>query len=184
MKKNKILNMERNQGRERYLFLKRTLLITLILSFFPLFIIRMSEAQEPSPKLNRPDSRMDSQRTRMKPPPLDLTEEQVKTLENLRHAYIEEAMPISRELLALKIALRYLLSDPNVQPRILFDHQRKISALQARLEELFLSYQVKARAVFTKEQWERLPEGWGFEMSLRNEIPVAETGRRYKKGPQ
>jgi hypothetical protein len=93
-----------------------------------------------------------------------------------------EAMPMRMELLALKIDLRYLLSNPNVQPQILFDHQRKISALQARLEELSLSYQVKARSVFTKEQWERLPEGWAFEMGLGHEIPIMDIGRRPKKG--
>jgi len=177
MKNSKILNTERNQGRERCLFLKRTFLITLILSFVPLFIIRMSEAQTPFPKPNRPDSTTDSQRMRMKPPALDFTAEQVKTLENLRHAYMAEAMPMMTELLALRIGLRYLLSDPNIQARILFDHQRKISALQSRLEELFLSYQVKTRSVFTKEQWERLPEGWG----LRNHIACSPGGRvKYK----
>ena len=114
----------------------------------------------------------------MKPHALGLTEEQAKTLENLRQAYMAEAIPISTELLALKIALRYLLSDPNVQPQILFDHQRKISALQARLEELSLSYQVKARSVFRKEQLERLPQGWAYEMGLGYEIPISRHGYR------
>ena len=118
----------------------------------------------------------------MKHPELDLTEEQAKTLENFRNAYMVEAMPMRTELLALKINMRYLLSDPNARPQILFNHQRKISALQARLEELSLFYQVKARSVFTKEQLGRLPQGWAFEMGLEYEIPVMDTGRRYKRG--
>jgi hypothetical protein len=92
-----------------------------------------------------------------------------------------EASPIRTGLFALKIELRHLLSDPNVQPQILFDQQRRISALQAKLEELSLSYQIKARLVFTREQLERLPRGWVFEMGLGYEIPMMDKGRRSKK---
>ncbi len=125
--------------------------------------------------------RMDSQGMRMKPPSLGLTEEQAKTLERLRCTFIAEAIPIRTELFSLRIDLRQLLSVPNVRPQILFDQQRKISALQAKLEELSLSYQVKAREVFTKEQLERLPEGWAFEMGLGHDIPIMDMGRRFKK---
>jgi len=110
-----------------------------------------------------------------------LTEAQKKALETLRRAYMAEATPIRASLFALKIELRHLLSDPNVQPQILFDQQRKISALQAKLEELSLSYQIKARLVFTKEQLERLPQGWVFEMGLGYEIPMMDKGRRSEK---
>jgi len=171
-------NTTRNIGKERYSSLYRGIFLTLIVFLLTLFAIGILQAQEPFPKVNRPNSRMDSQRMHMKPPVLGLTEEQAKTLENLRQAYMAEAIPISTELLALKIALRYLLSDPNVQPQILFDHQRKISALQARLEELSLSYQVKARSVFRKEQLERLPQGWAYEMGLGYEIPISRHGYR------
>jgi hypothetical protein len=57
----------------------------------------------------------------------------------------------------LRIELRFAVSDPQVQPQALLDKQRKFSALQARLENLLFSYQVKARAIFTKEQFERFP---------------------------
>jgi len=178
MKNSKILNMERNQGKERYSSFQRGLFITLILSLLVLFSVRISKAQEPFPKMNRPNLRMDRPGMHKPPAALDLTQEQVKTLDNLHHTYMAEAMPIRTELLALKIDLRYLLSNPNVQPQILFDHQRKISALQARLEELSLSYQVKARSVFRKEQLERLPQGWAYEMGLGYEIPISHHGYR------
>ena len=129
-----------------------------MLSLLAFFIIRISEAQEAFPKLNRPNSRMDSQGMPMKPPASYVTEEQAKALDSLCRSYVAEARPIRTELFALRIELRHLLSDPNVRPQILFDRQRKISALQAKLEELSLSYQVKARSIFTKEQLERLPE--------------------------
>jgi DNA-binding response OmpR family regulator len=177
-------NIQRNNGKRRYPSLQRGIFFALMLFLLTLSIIRISEAQEPFPKLNRPNLRMDSRGTCWESSSLALTEAQKKALETLRHAYMAEAIPIRTGLFALKIELRHLLSDPNVQPQMLFDQQRKISALQAKLEELSLSYQVKARSVFTKEQLERLPQGWVFEMGLGYEIVIMDTGRRSKKGLQ
>jgi CheY-like chemotaxis protein len=177
-------NIQRNNGKGRYPSLQRGIFSALMLFLLTLSIIRISEAQEPFPKLNRPNLRMDSQGTCWESSSLALTEAQKKALETLRRAYMAEAIPIRTGLFALKIELRHLLSDPNVQPQILFDQQRKISALQAKLEELSLSYQVKARSVFTKEQLERLPEGWAFQMGLGHEIIIMGIGKRSKKGLQ
>jgi Spy/CpxP family protein refolding chaperone len=141
--------------------------------------MKVSEAQRSNTK---PNLRIDGHGTCWDSSSFALTEAQRKALETLRHAYMAEAIPIRTGLFALRIELRHLLSDPNIQPQILFDQQRKISALQAKLEELFLSYQVKARSIFTKEQLERLPQGWAFEMGLGYEIPIMDTGRRFKKG--
>jgi Spy/CpxP family protein refolding chaperone len=156
-----------------------TILIALIL-----ISIKGSEAQRTLPSNSKPNLRMGSQGTCWESSSFALTEAQSKALETLRRAYMAEAIPIRTGLFALRIELRHLLSDPNVQPQILFDQQRKISALQAKLEELSLSYQVKARSIFTKEQLERLPQGWAFEMGLGYEIPIMDTGRRSKKGLQ
>ena len=127
---------------------------------------------------------MDSQGTCWESSSFALTETQKKALETLRRAYMAEAIPIRTGLFTLKIELRHLLSDPNVQPQILFDQQGKISVLQAKIEELSLSYQIKARSIFTKEQLERLPQGWAFEMGLGHEIPIMDIGRRSRKGLQ
>jgi hypothetical protein len=156
-----------------------TILIALIL-----INIKVSEAQRTFPSNTKQNLRMDSQGTCWDSSSFALTETQRKVLETLRRAYMGKAIPIRTELFALKIELRHLLLDPNVQPQILFEQQRKISALQAKLEELSLSYQVKARLIFTKEQMERLPQGWGFEMGLGYEIPIMDKGRRSRKGLQ
>jgi len=157
-------NIQRNNGKERDSSILRRIFIALILSLLTLSIIQISAAQESFPKMNRPNLRMDSQETCLESLSPSLTEDQKKKLEILLRTYIAEARPISTELFVLRIQLRYLLSNPNVQPRILFDQQRRISALQAKLEELSLSYQVKARSVFTKEQLEQLPQGWAFNI--------------------
>jgi hypothetical protein len=160
----------------RELSLMVTILIALIL-----INIKVSEAQRTFPYDTKPNLSGDRQGACWEFSTFALTEAQKKTLETLRRAYMAEVIPMRRELFALRIELRHLLSDPNVQPQILFDRQRKISALQARFEELSLSYQVKARPIFTKEQLERLPQGWVFEMGLGYEIPMMDKGRRSRK---
>jgi hypothetical protein len=173
------------KGKERYSSLQRAIFIGLILSLLALFIIRMSEAQESFPKMNRPNFRIiDSKKACLESLSLSLTEDQKKALDSLRRSYMAETRPVKAEVFSLKINLRHLLSDPNVQPEILFDQQRKISALQAKLEELSLLYQVKARSVLTKGQWKQLPEGWAFEMGLGHEIVIMDIGKRSKKGLQ
>ena len=164
--------------------MRRSTLIATILIAFILVNIKISDAQRTFTSDTKPNLRMDSQGTCWESTSFALTEAQKKALETLRRAYMAEAIPIRTGLFALRIELRHLLLDPNVQPQILFDQQRKISALQAKLEELSLSYQIKARSIFTKEQLEQLPQGWAFEMGLGYEIPIMDTGRRPKRGLQ
>jgi len=164
--------------------MRRSTFIATILIAFILANIKISDAQRTFPSDTKPNLRMDSQGTCWESSSFALTEAQKKALETLRRAYMAEAIPIRTGLFALRIELRHLLLDPNVQPQILFDQQRKISALQAKLEELSLSYQIKARSIFTKEQLEQLPQGWAFEMGLGYEIPIVDMGRKSKKGLQ
>ena len=94
-----------------------------------------------------------------KDPSITFSEAQAKELESLQRAYLEEAKPLWNELRDLRLELRFAFSDPQVHPQALLNKQRKFSALQARLENLSFFYQVKARAIFTKEQLERFPAG-------------------------
>jgi hypothetical protein len=88
---------------------------------------------------------------------LGLTEAQQKKLESLLSAYASEAFPLSMEIMSLRFELRYLIRDSSVQPKILLDRQKKILELQTKLDDLSLSYRIKARSVFIKEQLEQLP---------------------------
>ncbi len=158
--------------------------MVMILIALILINIKVSEAQRPFPSNTKPNLRTDSQGTCWESSTFALTEAQKKALEILRRAYMAETSPIRTGLFALRIELRHLLSDPNVQSQILFEQQKKISTLQAKLEKLSLSYQVKAKSIFTKEQLEQLPQGWTFEIGLGYEIPMMDKGRRSKKGLQ
>jgi Spy/CpxP family protein refolding chaperone len=131
------------------------------------------EAQQPFSKQDKPILRSGSQKAySSQSSGLVLTKEQAKALEVLHHAYMAEAMPLRRELLPLRVELRYSLQNQNVQSKALLDLQKRISELQAQLESLSLSYQIKTRSLLTKEQLERLPENClpgvdtGFEMMI------------------
>ncbi len=158
----------------------RLTFLTVSLFLFVLLWIRPLEAQESSISRDKAVLRVDSQKVSQRSSSLDLTEAQKKSLEELRSMYAKEAIPMKTSLLALKIELRHSLRDPNVQPQILLGQQKKISALRAKLEELSLSYQVKARSIFTKEQLERLLQGWAVDLGLANETPGTDRFYRLK----
>jgi hypothetical protein len=112
-------------------------------------------------------------------PSITFTEEQAETLANLQRAYFKEVKPLWSELRDSRIELRFAASDPRVQPQTLLDKQQKFSALQARFENHLFSYQVKARAIFTKEQFERLPANCPLKMR-----PGLGRGKGMGRGPQ
>jgi Spy/CpxP family protein refolding chaperone len=143
--------------RERLLVEK--FLFGLLLFLSATLNVQSLEAQQPFPKQDKPLFRSGNQKGYSQFLDLALTKEQAKALEILRQAYMAEAMPLRRELLPLRVELRYSLQNPNVQPKTLLDLQKRISELQSQLESLSLSYQIKARSLLTKEQLERLPEG-------------------------
>ena len=132
------------------------IIFALTLSLLPLFEIQPSKGQPPFVPQNRAVSRMGGQET-WKSSDLALTGAQKKILESLQCAYASETLPLRLELMSLRFELRHLIRDQNVQPKVLLDRQRKISKLQARLDDLSLSYQIKARSIFTKEQLEQIP---------------------------
>jgi len=91
-------------------------------------------------------------------PSILFTVEQAEKLAHLQHAYSEEAKPLWGELRDLRLELRFAMSDPRIQTEALLDKQRKLSVIQAKLENLFFSYQIKARPIFTEEQLNRFPK--------------------------
>jgi hypothetical protein len=112
-------------------------------------------------------------------PSITFTKEQAEKLAHLQQGYLEEAKPLWGEMRDLRIELRFAVSDPQVPPQALLEKQRKFSALQARLENLLFSYQVRARAIFTKEQFERFPADCPLKMGTGYRV-----GGGLGKGPQ
>jgi len=133
----------------------RNILIVFLL--ITAFSVQPLEAQRTFSSQNMPSLKKESHGAFWQSSSIGLTEAQIKELESLQQAFIAEAMPLRRELMSLRFELRHLIRDPNVGPEILLDRQRKISKVQTKLDSLSLSYLVKARSVFTKDQLEQLP---------------------------
>jgi Spy/CpxP family protein refolding chaperone len=125
-----------------------------------------SKAQPPFHPQSKPMLRMDGQDACWESADLGLTEVQKKALKTLQRTYASEALPLRMELIAFRFELRHLIRDPNVQPKILLDWQKKISELQAKLNDLSLSYQIKARSIFTKEQFAKFPQDCSLGMEV------------------
>jgi len=141
----------------------------------------ISETEQPSFSPNRSFLRNRVKGTCWKDPAITFSEEQTRELEGLQHAYLAEAKPLWSELRNFQLELRFAVSDPRVQPQVLLDKQRKFSSLQAQFENLLFSYQVKARAIFTKEQLERFPSDCPLKMGPAYGMRKG-MGKRAQKG--
>lgn len=161
----------------RFTFLMVIPVLLILLSVIP------SGAQITSPLHNKPSVKMEGYGAFWQSSSLGLSEAQIKELESLRKAFMAEAMPLRREIISLGFELRYLILDPNVRSKILLDRQKKISELRAKLDNLSLSYQIKARSILTKEQLEQLSQdcSLGMETEFAMGMGIG-TGKRPTKG--
>ncbi len=178
-------NIHGGNGKQRYSSLQCGILILMILmlSLLTLLGIQIPEAQERSPKLDRPSLRMDSQGRCWKSPSFGLTEEQIRALESLQRAYQAETASKYRELMVCRIELQCYLLDKNVKPQDLMERHKKLLSLQTELETLSFSYQMKARSILTKEQLDRLPQDCFLEMGIGYGTGVG-IGRGSRRGPR
>jgi len=140
-----------------------------------------SEAQQPKVPMGRSFSETQPKGACRIDPSITFSEAQVKELESLQRAYLEEVKPLWSELRDLRLELRFAVSDPQVQPQALLDKQRRMSSIQAKLENLRFSYLIKARAIFTKEQLERFPPDCPLKMGTGNGMRKG-LGRGLQKG--
>jgi hypothetical protein len=157
--------------------------ILIMFLIFTLFDIQPSKAQPPFYSQNDSGWRMRGEETCWQSSDLVLTETQTKALGNLQYVYVAEAIPLRKELMSIKFELRHLIRDPNVSSKVLFDRQKKISELQLKLDNLSLSYQIKARSILTKEQLEQLPDDCSLGMSLEYEMRTG-AGKGPRRGPR
>ncbi len=121
-----------------------------------MFSVQHSTAQPPFHHRSKSMLKMDGQDFYRRLSQLGLTDAQRKAFKVLLQAYTSEALPLRIKLMSARFELLHLIRDPNVQPKILLDRQKKISEFQADLNCLFLSYLIKARSIMTKEQLEQL----------------------------
>jgi len=124
---------------------------TVISYLLGIFGLQLLNAQPPFHHQSEPMLKMDGQDFYRRFSHLGLTEAQKKALKNLLQTYASEALPLRMRLMSARFELLHLIRDPNVRPKILLDRRKKISEFQADLNNLFLSYLIKARSIMTKE---------------------------------
>jgi DNA-binding response OmpR family regulator len=172
-----------NVRKETRVYRPERIFLAIIFFILVIFGVQPSKAQPPFYSPNKPPLRSESQGACWQSSDLVLTETQTKTLGNLQCAFGAEAMPVRKELMSVRFELRHLIRDPNVPSKVLYDRQKKISELQVKLDNLSLSYQIKARSILTKEQLEQLPQDCSLGMSPEYDMLIG-IGRGPRRGPR
>ncbi|NWF91639.1 MAG: response regulator [Syntrophaceae bacterium] len=159
--------------------------IALVFVFFVLifFNLQYPGAEEISYAQYRPSFKSEVKRDCSRSLSTFLTEEQFNALKDIQNAFYAETAPIRRDLMISSIEIRQLISDPRIEAKILLDRQKRILQLQSKLENLSLSYQMKARSIFTNEQLDRLP--WDCMLGMGTEFGInVGIGRGPRRGPR
>jgi CheY-like chemotaxis protein len=175
-------DMPLNIRKEKGQYLSRGTVFAIMLFILIPFYVQPSKAQLPFNPQNKLMLRLDSQEACWQSPDLALSEAQKKELESLQRAYIAEAKPLRMALVLLRLELRHLLRYQNIQSNVLLDRQKKISELQAKIDNLSLSFQIKARSILTKEQFEQLSQDCSLGISPEYEILIG-IGRGPRREP-
>ena len=160
--------------------MKKLTLTVVILIALILATIKTSEAQRTFSPSAQPDSGIPGREACWQSSLLRLTEDQVKALQSIQQSYTSEVMFLRREFMLLRLELRHLIKDQNAPSKTLLERQRRISDLQGKLDSLFLSYQIRARSIFTKEQLEQLPEDCtlGMETGFGTDVGIGRGARK------
>lgn len=93
------------------------------------------------------------------PPGLNLTQEQTERLQNLHDQFFKETATLRTDLRKKQLALETLLIEPSVDGDAAGKLQADISALESRLDQKRMQYQIEARKILTPDQLAELPPG-------------------------
>ena len=92
---------------------------------------------------------------------LNLTAEQSRNLNAHQQDFLKEALPIRNELAIKALEFRTLLAQSSTDKSKVKAKQQEIFALQKKLQEKSLAYELDARDILTPEQISMLPPGCG-----------------------
>lgn len=88
---------------------------------------------------------------------LNLTEEQITSLKDLREKFLQDTLPWRNELVIKRMDLQDLLRRPETDPGRVLNKQREVSELESKIQERMVSYQLEMRKVLNPEQIRLLP---------------------------
>jgi len=117
-------------------------------------------------------------------PGLNLTPDQTRAFTDLQNEFRGKITPLNQALTQKQLEKERLLAEKTPDGTALEKVQAEISSLEAELNQIGLSYQLKARTILTAEQLSRVPNGCGFGFyGLRTGYPAGYgTGYGYGRG--
>jgi Spy/CpxP family protein refolding chaperone len=102
---------------------------------------------------------------------LNLTPEQKAKFQELRRKFIGENAQLIGDLVAKRLELRSLWTDPKADSQAILAKERELKDLQNRMEDKIVQYRLEARNSLTPEQIEKLGMmrgmGFGFDRGFR-----------------
>ncbi len=93
---------------------------------------------------------------------LNLTDEQMARLQELREVYLRDTLAWRNELVIKRFDLRDLLHNPQADVNQVLAKQREVSDLESKIQERAVLNQLEMRKVLTPDQIKLLPPGFGF----------------------
>jgi len=91
---------------------------------------------------------------------LSLTPEQEAKFKEIRRMFIRENAQIIGALVAKRLELRSLWTDPKSDPNAILDKERELGALQIQMRDKVAQAMVEARKILTPEQIENWKPEW------------------------
>jgi Spy/CpxP family protein refolding chaperone len=88
---------------------------------------------------------------------LNLSGDQIAALQNLRQGFLHDTLPWRNDLVVKRMDLQDLLRQPKADPEQVLSRQREVSALESKIQERMIVYQLEIRKVLTPEQVRLLP---------------------------
>jgi Spy/CpxP family protein refolding chaperone len=88
---------------------------------------------------------------------LNLTGGQIAALQKLRLGFLSDTLPWRNDLVIKRMDLQDLLRQPQADSEQVLSKQREVSALESKIQERMVIYQLEIRKVLTPEQIRLLP---------------------------
>ena len=94
-------------------------------------------------------------------PNVNLTADQTAKFTTRQQTFLNEILPLRNELAAKTMELRTLMAQPEADVAKITAKQRETFALQQKLQEKSMTYQLDSRSILTPQQLTALPPGCG-----------------------
>ncbi len=90
-----------------------------------------------------------------------LTPEQKAKFREMRRMFIRENAQLIGALVAKRLEIRSLWTDPKSDPKAILDQEKELRALQNQMKDKVILAMLEARKILTPEQIEHWKPGWG-----------------------